>query len=261
MSDALNPEEVYKKAAGEGARRLDQSLISLLATGFIAGFTIVFGSAAQALVESAAHPHFGEFSVVLGALAFGVGVVFLVLGRAELFSENFFDPVATLFEKKEIYILLRIGRLWMLTLVLNLIGGTILIYVFSVDGVLPPAAQQTMAAIAEDLAKRDPWATFARSIVGGALVALLSFLVISARSSGARMTAAYVIGVLLALGPFEHVVVSSLHMIFGAFFGADLTAMHVGRVAAISFIGNIVGGIGLVTLSHTAQALGEENRG
>lgn len=258
MADAFKPEEVYEKAAKEGERRLDLSLVALLATGFIAGFTIVFGSAAQAIVEAAALPHFGEFSSVLGALAFGTGVVFLVLGRAELFSENFFDPVATLVERKNMRLVARIGRLWVLTLVLNLAGGIILIFVFSVDGVLTAPAQEVMVAVAEGLANREAWATFARSIIGGALVALLSFLVLVARSSGSRMAAAYMVGVLLALGPFEHVVVSSLHMIFGMFLGADVGLAHVARVASIAFIGNLVGGVGLVTLSHTAQALGEE---
>lgn len=30
----------------------------------------------------------------LGELAFGIGVVFLIVGRVELFNENLFDPVA-----------------------------------------------------------------------------------------------------------------------------------------------------------------------
>jgi formate/nitrite transporter FocA (FNT family) len=259
MSEPLNPEQIFDRAADEGKRRLDQTLIALLATGFIAGFTIVFGSAAQALIHSAAKPHFGEFASVLGALGFGVGVVFLILGRAELFSENFFDPIATAFEGKEDRVGRKIARLWVLTFVLNLIGGTIMIVVFSVEGVLHSGARESVAELAQELAARSPTATFARSIVGGALVALLSFLVIAARTSGSRALAAYVVGVLLALGPFEHVVVSMLHMIFGLVLGADLSVLHIIRVGGIALAGNLIGGIGLVTLSHAAQALGEED--
>lgn len=259
MPSALKPADIFKKAAGEGERRLQQSLMALLATGFIAGFTIIFGSAAQALVHSAAQPHFGGFASVLGALGFGLGVVFLILGRAELFSENFFDPIATAFEQKERHMVWRLARLWVLTFVLNIIGGTILILVFSVEGALHSEARNSIISMASELAHRNPGATFARSIVGGALVALLSFLIIAAETSGARAMAAYAVGVLLALGPFEHVVVSLLHMTFGLLIGADLNALHLAKVGTISLVGNLIGGIGLVTLSHAAQALGEQH--
>ena len=258
MTSVLRPEEIFEKAAEEGQRRLDQGLMALLATGFIAGFTIIFGSAAQALIHSAAQTRFGEFASVLGAVGFGIGVVFLITGRAELFSENFFDPIATAFERKERSLVQRLLRLWTLTFLLNIVGGAILALVLSVDGALHEGARGSIASLAEELAGRAPWATFARSIVGGALVALLSFLVIAAQSTGARAAMAFAVGFLLALGPFEHVVVSTLHMLFGLLIGAEVAVQHLVKVAAVSLAGNLVGGVGLVTLSHAAQALGEE---
>jgi formate-nitrite transporter family protein len=257
MASALNPEEIFEKAAKEGKRRLDQNWAALLANGFIAGFTIIFGMAAQALVKSAAQPHFGEFASVLGALGFAIGVVFLIIGRAELFSENFFDPIATAFEGKEAHMTRRLARLWLLTFILNIVGGAILVLVLSVDGALPEQARQSISSLALELGATKPWATFARSVVGGALVALLSFFVIAGQSSGARITMAFAVGALLALGPFEHVVVTLLHMLFGHFLGAHLPVDLIASVSAISLVGNLVGGIGLVTLSHAAQALGD----
>jgi formate-nitrite transporter family protein len=259
MPRALNPAEIFERAAEEGKRRLDQGLLALLATGFIAGFTIVFGSAAQALIHSAAQPHFGEFASVLGALGFAVGVVFLIVGRAELFSENFFDPIATAFEGRERRVFRRLLRLWAITLALNIAGGALLVLIFSVDGALHEGARESIVALAEELASRAPLATFVRSIVGGALVALLSFLVVAAQGSGARAMMAFAVGFMLALGPFEHVVVSMLHILFGLFIGADLAVHHLAKIGAISLVGNLVGGIGLVTLSHAAQALGEQD--
>ncbi len=259
MATVLNPKEIFDRAADEGQRRLDQSLLALLATGFIAGFTIVFGSAAQALVHSAAYPHFGSFASVLGAMSFGLGVVLLIIGRAELFSENFFDPIATAFEGKEQHVFPRIVKLWSLTLILNLVGGALMIFVFSIEGTLPQIARDEITTLAVAIADRAPAATFARSVIGGALVALLSYLVIASQSMGLRAAMAYIVGVLLALGPFEHVVVSMLHIAFGLLVGAELSLVHLAKIGGIALAGNLVGGVGLVTLSHAAQALGEQD--
>ncbi|MEA5406469.1 hypothetical protein VB773_01975 [Haloarculaceae archaeon H-GB2-1] len=51
---------------------------------------------------------------------------------------------------------------------------------------------------------------FASAIAGGTLVSLLSFLLVGLNRVGSRFSLAYVVGFLLALGPFDHVVVTML---------------------------------------------------
>ncbi len=258
MAAALTPAEIFERAGDEGERRLDQSLIELTATAFIAGFTIVFGMIAMGIVDSLSRPVVGEMAKLLGALAFGTGIVFLVIGRAELFSENFFDPIAAGFRPGSQRTIQKLARLWSITLLLNLLGGAVLIAVLSVEGALPGGASHSLDRIAEEIAHR-PWLpTLMRAIVGGALVALLSFLVIASRETTSRIIAAYAIGVLLALGPFDHAVVTLLHLGFGLSQEAAITPLHVAEVAVIAIVGNIIGGVGLVTLSHAAQAKAAE---
>lgn len=83
MATALNPVDIFERAATEGKRRLNQSLLELTATAFIAGFTVVFGIIALGIVHGLAEPSLGEVAKLIGALAFGLGIVFLVVGRAE----------------------------------------------------------------------------------------------------------------------------------------------------------------------------------
>lgn len=258
MSDALTPAEIFEKSAEEGSRRLNQSTLELLSTGFIAGFTIVFGIIALGVVDALARPTLGDLAKLLGALAFGVGLPFLILGRAELFSENFFDPIAAAAKAKVGGMPRKIARLWVLTLVLNLVGGAVLVLVVSVEGALPTGAHEALGRAAEDIAHRTSLATLMRAILGGALVALLSFLVIASRDSTGRILLAYITGVLLALGPFEHAVVTMLHLAFGLAFSASVSLADTARVFAIAILGNLLGGVGLVTLSHAAQAKGAD---
>lgn len=254
MSSALQPAEIFQQAAKEGERRLDQSFLELVATAFIAGFTIVFGIIGLGVVEGMARPAMGGAAKLLGALAFAPGVVFLIVGRAELFSENFFDPIAAGFRSGWHKLGSKLMRLWLFTLLLNLAGGALLIAVVSVEGVLPVSAHEALNRVAEEAAHRPLLPTLMRAVVGGALVAMLSFLVIASRETISRMLAAYAVGFLLAIGPFEHVIVSMLHVGFGVASDANVTALHILEVGLIALLGNLLGGVGLVTLSHAAQA-------
>lgn len=92
--------------------------------------------------------------------------------------------------------------------------------------------------------------------MGGALVSLLSFLLQGVNSVGSRMVLAYVVGVLLTLGPFDHVIVTVLHLVFGLLFGASIGPGTLAQTAVVATAGNLVGGLGLVTLTHVAQAKG-----
>lgn len=255
MSVAPDPEEIFERAVAEGQRRLDQPTLELVATSFIAGFTIVFGIAALGAVEgllggASGVAHLG------GALAFGVGVVFLVVGRAELFNENFFDPVATAVEHEGSWLLGPLARLWTITFVVNLVGGGLFALVFAVEGVLPHGASEALAMDAVDVVERSVLVKFASAIVGGALVALLSFLLQGVNSVGSRAGLAYVVGVLIALGPFDHVVVTALHVFVGMLSGAEVGYLALAATTVVIIAGNLVGGLGLVTFTHVAQAFG-----
>ncbi|TQN42647.1 formate/nitrite transporter FocA (FNT family) [Blastococcus colisei] len=255
MARPPDPDTIYARAKDEGERRLTMPLAEQASSGFIAGVTIVFGIVALGMVHDLLEPAFGAGPADLaGALAFGVGVVFLVVGRTELFTENFFDPVATAIDRSGRAPWLELGRLWGVVLVLNLVGGAVMTGIFVVPGALPSGAHEVLAGVAEHIAGKESLATFTRAIAAGALLTLLSFLLHSADSTGSRMALAWVVGAFLALGPFDHVVVSALHLLFGIWLGAAIgyadLALNIGLAAA----GNLLGGILLMTLTHAVQA-------
>jgi formate/nitrite transporter FocA (FNT family) len=250
MVSRLKPAEIFERAAGEGRRRLDQGLLELTATGFIAGFTIVFGIIALGTVDALARPAVGELAELFAALAFGT----------ELFSENFFDPVAAVFEPGEKRLGGKIARLWSLTFLFNLAGGALILVIISVEGVLPSGAPEALNRIAEEIVHREWLPTLTRAIMGGALVALMSFLVIASQDATARIFFAYIVGVLLALGPFDHAVVLLLHVGFGLLSDTNIGPTDALAVGLLVLAGNLAGGISLVVLSHAAQSRAAEKR-
>ncbi len=261
MAEALTPSEIFERAVEEGERRIDQSLLELVSTSFIAGFTIVFGVVALGIVEAAVHPVVPELATVAGALAFAPGLVFLVVGRAELFNENFFDPVAKAVDAEDSWMVRPLLRLWFVTFVLNLVGGVVMVCVLSFEGALPAETGEALVRYAEDVVGRGYTAVFASAFAGGALVTLLSFMLEAVRSDGSRIVLAYAVGFLLALGAFDHVVVTALHAVFGLLLGAEIGLWSLLRTIAVVTAGNLVGGLGLVTLTHVTQAMGAEGSG
>lgn len=253
---APSPTRIFERAADEGERRLDQPMLELVATSFIAGFTIVFGIAALGIAHSAVDDAFGQVASLAGAVAFGVGLVLPVIGRVELFNENFFDPAAAAVRSDEGWLVGPQLRLWTVTLLVNLVGGTLLVGLFSIEGALPPGAGESLVTTSEEIAHLDLPARLASAIAGGALVALLSHLLATVEASGSRITVTYLVGFLLALGPFDHVVVTGLHVLLGMGHGAAITIGRWVAVVGVATVGNVVGGLGLVTVSHVAQAKG-----
>lgn len=204
MTDSPTPEQIYARAKEEGRRRLGMPPLEQAATGFIAGVTIVFGIVALGVVTSHIETDLGSgVATVFGAAAFGIGLVFLVVGRSELFTEDFFDPVAVAVDERKGSTWVGLARLWAATLILNLVGGSILVAVLTVEGALPAGSVETLVAIAEELAAKGWAATLARAVLAGALITLLSYLLNATDSATSRILLALHGGVLAGSGPLR----------------------------------------------------------
>lgn len=261
MALAPSPSEVFDRAVEEGERRLDQSLLALVANGFIAGVTIVIGIAALGIVQAGIEPASHDVARIVGAGAFGIGLVFLIVGRAELVTENFFDPVAAVVQRERAGDVSRLFRLWGGTFVLNLVGGGLLVGVLCVDGVLPAGAEDVLITHAEDAAGRGGVTSFLKAVMGGVLITLFSFLAQAVNRVESRIWLALMVGFVLALGPFDHVIVTDLHLLFGLLLGGKVSVGGLVGVTLVVAAGNLVGGLGFVTLTHIEQVRGERRSG
>jgi formate/nitrite transporter FocA (FNT family) len=254
------PETIYARGVVEGRRRLAMSWLDLVATGFVAGVTIVFGVVAMSVVEALLEPDVGSgVARVVGALAFATGLVFLVVGRSELFTEDFFDPVAAAIEDGRLSAGAVLLRLWAVTLAFNLVGGSVLAAALVVDRSLPEGVPAVLTATAEEIVGRSWSATLVRAVFAGALITLLSYMLDACDSVSSRIAVATMVGFTLALGPFEHVVVTVLHVLLGWWLGASVVVADVAFVLLLTTVGNLVGGLLLITLTHTAQVKGERH--
>jgi formate/nitrite transporter FocA (FNT family) len=258
---APNPDEIYERTKEEGERRLSRPPLELVSTAFVAGADVVLGiialGTATALVEPRGGP---ELAHLAGSLAFGICFVFIVVGRSELFTENFLVPIAGLEpgSRRSYY---KLGELWTISPILNVAGGALLILIATTQGVLPDGTGHAIVGVARHQDANDLLAAFMSAVIAGAVITLMTWLVEGgAETIGSRIVIAWMVGSFLALAELNHVIVVTLELIMGERYGAGIGWGDVATNFGVAAIGNMIGGILLVTASRFSQARGTAQR-
>ncbi len=251
---APEPEDIYERTRQEGARRLERPVLEVMSTALAAGFDIVAGVVAMVLIETQLEHLLGKHAAhVFGTLGFAIGFVFLVVGRGELFTENFLVPLAGL-DGKERNAWWKVAELWTVSPIFNILAGGFMGFLLSIHSVLPYGTGASVQSLAETIYANGTLARFISAIFAGALITAMTWFIEGQRSMGIRVTIAWIAGAILALGSFNHVIVVTLELIFGIRFGAHVPWSFVVSNFFLAAAGNMVGGIGLVTLNRFTQA-------
>lgn len=249
-------EESFRATVETGAARLHRGWRALITTGIFGGLEIGLGVLAYLAVLHQTDNH------LLAGLAFGIGFVALYLAHSELFTEGFLLPIMALFAGRGT--VLQLVRLWAVSLVTNLIGGWLFMWVVAnafpeFGGLLTESARHFVDAPLDLRA-------VSLSLLGGAVITVLTRMQQGTDSDGVKVVAAFSAGLLLAGLSLFHSVLDSI-LIFGA--------MHAeGSVSYVEWLGwfwyvvplNMLGGLIFVTAlrlvraSEMPEAPGPDNR-
>ncbi|HSP80060.1 MAG TPA: formate/nitrite transporter family protein [Myxococcaceae bacterium] len=246
--------EVVEVARAMGERRLRRLTLAHALTALVGGLAVSFGAMAMAWTGG---PWLGtlgyERAHLVGSLAFPIGFVILVVGKGELFTENFFVPVTGVVARRgKVRELL---WLWGSTLAFNLVGGAVFSLLASWPGVLTGGADAFLLELAAHK-KADAWgAAFTKGVFAGWLMTVLTWLLLAARGQGVRLFILWIVGFLIAAGHFNHVVISAAELFMAMGLGSPLTVEEWLRVNFLpALLGNLVGGLVFVTLLGSVQA-------
>ncbi len=242
--------EIASPGARIGERRLVRPFVGDAVTSFIGGMSVSFGAVAMAWAAALVGGGAGE---VVGALLFPVGFLILLLGKSELFTENFFLPVMAVLERRGT--LRQLVAHWSVTLASNLLGCFVFALLISRPGVLDSGPAGYLAELATRKVETPLATSFVQAIFAGWLMTLLTWLLLAARGIGPRLAVIWAMGALIVLGRFNHVVISAAELFMAMLLGAPVGVMD---WAADSFLpallGNVVGGTVFVTLLFYIQA-------
>jgi formate/nitrite transporter FocA (FNT family) len=254
VNEVPEPEEIYRRTRDEGERRLQRPVAEVVTTALAAGFDIAAGITVLGIVSHLIAEHFGRGAGhFAGSLGFGIGFVFLVVGRGELFTENFLVPLAGL-DHRDSTSWWALARLWLISPVFNVLGGTVVILIVTTHGVLPAGTGTSLVELSSTLHRNHVLALFMSALFAGALMTAMTWFVEGQPTMLVRVVIAWIAGSILALGGFDHVIVDTLELVYGIRFGDDIPWLFVAGNFGLAALGNMVGGIGLITLNRFAQA-------
>jgi formate/nitrite transporter FocA (FNT family) len=231
-------EEAFDRLVSEGSDRLDRPLLSLVATGILGGIDVSVGVLACLVVDN------DTGQPLLGAAAFTIGFVALLLARGELFTENFLVPVTARAAGHGSWY--QLGRLWLVTLAANLVGG--LAMAAMVIGSVP-----RLSRTAETLGRHyatlgTSWHSLLLAVLAGIVITLMTRMQHATDSLGPRLVAAVSMSFLLVGAQLFHSVLDSIFMFCGLVTGhAAYTWADWAGALGWAVLGNLIGGVGIVT--------------
>ncbi|HEU5433418.1 MAG TPA: formate/nitrite transporter family protein [Thermomicrobiales bacterium] len=246
--------EIVADAATIGGKRLRRPAVGDAVTALIGGMSVSFGAVAMSWASAAFGGEPGASPAHLaGALAFPVGFIILLVGKSELFTENFLLPVIGVLEGRGS--LRELAQLWSRTLVANLIGAFVFALLISRPGVLDPAPAHVLVNLAVYKVETPFGTSFVQAIFAGWVMTLLTWLLLAAEGSGPRLAIIWAMGSLIILGEFNHTIISAAEIFMAILLGAPITVGDwLFRNFAPALFGNVIGGVVFVTLLTYLQA-------
>ena len=248
------PVEIGERGAGVGAMQLDRSWLDILVTGIIGGIEVSFGGLAGATVIGAMldiSPSVRLYTALsVAALVFPIGFVFVILGRSELFTENFLIPVVAVVQRRGA--VRQLALVWGLSWLGNMIGCAVLAAIINIPHALGPPVISGYAHYADYKLSLPPLGTFVSAVLAGAIMTVLTWLLLSVRGTLAKLVVIWAAGYTLFATNVSHVVVGAA-LIFAGINHTGHAWSDVPPWIGITTAGNIVGGLGFVTLFRLVQ--------
>jgi len=237
----------------QGDHELERTLAALFWSALAAGLTMGLSLMAMGLLN--ANLPEGGYSKIIASFGYSAGFLGVILARQQLFTENTLTAVLPVMSEPTLHNFGRLGRLWGVVLVGNLLGTILVAYVILHLPLFDAKADAKFLAIGTKVMENDATGMFAKGIVSGWMIATMVWMLPSAES--AKIWIIVLITYLMALGDFTHIVVGSLEVAYLVFAGKATWGDFWLTFAGPTLAGNIVGGSLIFALISHAQVRSE----
>jgi formate/nitrite transporter FocA (FNT family) len=243
-------EEIYQQVANNAREELKRSSVALAISGF-AGGTFMGLSALGTAIALAMLGH-SEGDQMISRAFYPLGFIVVIVGRAQLFTENTLYPVAlVLAERRELWNTL---RLWAIVLPSNVLGALAFASLVSLTPALNPHIVDALTQLGLEAIANPLPTVFWSGVMGGWIIALAAWLVSGSHSITGSVMIIWMLTFIVGLGNFAHCIATSGEILIAILTHHAAWAAYP-RWFLPAVTGNICGGVGMVTVLEYGQAV------
>src|SRR6185437_748833 len=183
-------------------------------------------------------------------LIYPIGFISVIIGRAQLFTENTLYPVALILSERRH--VLDTARLWSVVFVCNVLGAI----AFSALAIRTGALRDDVASRLIQLGTAAVQGTYSHifwsGVIGGWIIALVAWLVTASHWTIGQVAVIWLLTFIVGLGHFAHCIASTGE-IMSAVIAGVVPFSHYLQWLGLATAGNICGGVTIVTVLNFGQ--------
>jgi formate-nitrite transporter family protein len=247
--------EILERVIRDAEEELERSTSGLAFSGFAAGLTMGLSGLGVAVLG-----HFlpaSPWAPLVEYLLYPLGFLAVIIGRAQLFTENTLYPVVLLMDRRSGY--LDTARLWATVFAANILGVLLFAALVSQVHTVRRPTKETLAALGSDAATNTFGHVFWTAVIGGWLIALVAWLVEGAEISIGQIVLIWLLTYLVGIGGFAHCIATSGEILVSVLVGAVGGWRYVAWLTAAT-LGNVAGGVLIVALLNYGQVMAGSGR-
>jgi formate/nitrite transporter FocA (FNT family) len=242
---------VHEAIRKDGDEELRRPLSALAWSGLAAGLSMGFSFVAEALFRT--YTPDAPWRPLITNLGYPLGFLIVVVGRQQLFTENTLTAIIPLLARRNLATFWQVLRLWAVVLAANIAGAHLFAWVIGKTTVLHPKFHAALGQLATEAADVSFANAILRGIFAGWLIAMMVWMLAATDSS--RIPIIVILTYIVGLAGLTHVVAGSVELLFLVMTGAKSWIAFFGGYLVPTLLGNVVGGVALVSALNHAQVI------
>ncbi len=241
--------DAAKKIAREELNRSPRTLaFSGLAGGLAMGLTGLGVASIRAILGS------GAWEELVSFLIYPIGFIAVIIGRAQLFTENTLYPVVlVLDEPRKLRVnLISTLRLWGVVFTANVCGAYLFALLAIRSAALAPDINSELLKLGVNAVNYSAAHIFWSGVIGGWLIALVAWMVTASQWTIGQVIMIWLLAFVVGIGKFAHCIATSGE-ILSAVVGGSLGAGTYFHWLLFATLGNIAGGVMIVSVLNYGQ--------
>ncbi len=195
----------------------------------------------------------GSHAALVGDLLYPLGFIAVIVGRAQLFTENTLFPVILVLERRRH--LRNTLRLWMVVFGANIVG-TLLFALLAVSAsATSPEVVRALSELGRTVASGSELHLFWAGVAGGWIIALVAWLISATRFTIAQVALIWFLTFAIAVAHLAHCVAGSAEVLSAVMAGTVSVGHYLHWLWPVT-LGNTLGGVVIVALLNYAQVRG-----